>query len=209
MKRRRFVSIALAVLILTAAEHAPASVTLQSAELTHGRGFFSAPLFGGPISSQDTTYDPPFPFPNDARNFAVVGPEGLSVRVNRLAQYSHHRGNTYVDDWTAERFLVRFELDQPATYTYERSLSGGDDPGADVLLDGSRMPLFGMTSGILPAGQHTLYGSMEYRWNGVINAPDFFHFGGFSDVRFTVAPEPSALLAATGGLLLVVRRRRA
>ena len=202
MKKQAFVPLAAAVLILTAANQVPAEVSLQSAEYSTGRGFLNIPRADpGSGTSQPTTFGPWTSFPNDQSNFAGIGPNGLNVLVNQTATFSHHSGNTYIDDWTAERFRISFTLDEPAQYTYQRSLSGGDDSIGEVRLGNLVMPLFGQTSGISPAGQYTLSGTIDFQSYSPTEGPDVFRSASFRDIRFTVAPEPATLAVAAVMLL--------
>jgi MYXO-CTERM domain-containing protein len=204
MLLRPRVAIVIAAVTCAAAGLADAAVTLQSAQLTSG---------GGSGVGQ-TGYGAPVPFPNDASNSARVGPDGLAVTVNRVANAHHHLGNQLVDTWTAEKFAVVFRLDEPEPFTFRRSQVFGDDYLGVITLQAegqppvSSLPLFGQANGVLPAGLYTFSGVFDYHGQLPSGPGDVSLTGGLMNVGLTVAPEPAALpLLALAGLCL--RRRRA
>src|SRR5438045_8973241 len=111
MLPRSLLAIMIAAVTCAAAGLADASVMLRSAQLTSGGGSG----FG------QTTYSAPVPFPNDAANFAGAGPDGLEVRVNRMAHAHHHLGNQLVDGWAAETVEVAFQVHELELITYTMS----------------------------------------------------------------------------------------
>ena len=212
MTPRALVRLGMLLVLAAPAGSAVAAVTLQSAQLTSGSGHNYQSVFSPP-DYQPTTYGPPVPFPNDALNFAGVGPDGLQVKVNRLARASYHLGNSLVQTWTAEKFEVVFRLDEPTPLTFHRSFGGTDDSIAVLTLQAqgqppvAGLPLIGDRSGILPAGLYTFSGVMDYEGFGGAGARDISVLAGFSDLRLTVAPEPGALGLLAAPMLLLRRRR--
>jgi hypothetical protein len=183
--------------------------------LADGSGSRYQPGFGQPGGFyQPTTYTPAVPFPNDAQNFAGVGPEGLRVVATKSAFYTRSQGNSLSESWTAHKFNVQFDLDEPASYTYSRSIVDTDDSVAVINLqaDGQPpiavLPLFGERSGVLPAGHYTFSGGIEI--NGAAGSGQFATARGGYALSLTVAPEP-AVLPILGGMMLcaLCGRRRA
>ena len=195
---------------------AAAAVVLESAELATGNGFRTNPL-GPPPYYRPTTFDPPVPFPNDAQNFARVGPQGLEVLVNRVASVTHDvTGNFTGDWWSAEKFAVVFQLDEPAPFTLSRTYGNDGDFRARLTLQAEGQPpipnlpspVQPPLSGTLPAGRYTFSGLMDYEMS-LPNFPvNMVERGGFHNLRLTVVPEPGALglLAVAAGAALGRRR---
>src|SRR5204862_6242268 len=130
--------------------------------------------------------------------FAGAGPDGLEVRVNRMAHAHHHLGNQLVDDWTAEKFAVAFQLDEPEPFTFHRSFGATDDSLGVITLQAQgqppipAMPLFGDRGGVLPAGLYTFSGAIDFHGQLPSGPGDASLSGGFANVALTVAPEPAA-----------------
>jgi hypothetical protein len=221
---RLFAAIALAcvmILSATAARPAAAAVTLRSAEITREAKTLSA----GPIPiTPDTprqisdTVTGPDPFPNDADNFARVGAEGLSVGADGRGTFSHAIGNFLNESASDYRFRVVFDLDEPARFSYSQAV-GGPGSGQGIFFDGDArlqrdddppLLLFQSGSGTLAPGRYTFSGDTNLvPAIGSARLDRFFAENiAYSDVRLTVAPEPTALsLLLLGGALLCRRRR--
>jgi hypothetical protein len=209
MKRGRLVSAAAVVFSVTVS--ARGAVVLRSAEMAEGRGHWHSGIVGN--SYQPTTYSPAVPFPNDARNYATVGPEGLRIAAYQVAGFSHARGNSLVEEWAADKFNVTFDLDEPAAYTYTRRYAGLNDIGVVTLQAEGQPPVElppyvrADQSGVLPAGHYTFSGVVDFAsyspWRGT---EQFANRNGGYDVLLTVAPEPTALPVL--GLLFVTLQRR-
>jgi hypothetical protein len=214
MKRGTLGAAAAVCFIVSITSTAGATVVLRSAEMADGSGGRYQPGFGqgGGGFFNPTTYSPAVPFPNDARNSAAIGSEGLRVVANNAAYFTHSLGNSLSEGWSAHKFQVLFDLDEPAAYTYTRQIANTDDWVGVMTLqaDGqppiTGLPLFGEKSGMLPAGHYTFSGVADGQNMGPGSGQFFTGWGGYSLV-LTVAPEPAAL-PLLGGLMLLTLRRR-
>jgi hypothetical protein len=208
MMPRHAVGLLSSLLLCAAAPSARAAVTLRSAMFTQQSA--SQPRGGELTVFQGPNYN----FSDISFASAVVGPEGLTVvpSIRGLGgTYSNAPGPSLIKWWRDEGFVVVFDLDQPALFTYHR----GEDrrPPGSVLLraDDQPLPVFrdlliGDVSGVLPPGHYTFTGDTGARF---LPIPVGFAGGtSITDVRLSVlVPEP-ALLAPLAGLLLSLRRRR-
>jgi hypothetical protein len=211
MKRGTLVAAAV-VFIVTVSTTVRGAVVLQSAEMADGAGHSYHGVIGN--SYQPTTYSPAVPFPNDAQNYATVGPDGLRIAAYKVAGFSHTRGNSTVEEWAADKFNVRFDLDEPAAYTYTRRYAGLDDIGVITLQAEGQPPVelppyvIVDKSGVLPAGHYTFSGVVDFGsyspWRGAEEL--VVRRNGGYNVLLTVAPEPTALPVL--GLMFVTLRRR-
>jgi hypothetical protein len=99
-----------------------AALVLESAEITNSYDDWSYSSSLG-VSQHDfgTTTEP---FPNDAQNFAGVGPEGLRVLVNLTGHVSDLNGLSLKShEWSDYSFSVVFDIDQAYPYTFHKAYS--------------------------------------------------------------------------------------
>ena len=218
MTRGTLGATAAALSCITISSAAHAAVLLRSAEMADGAGHRYQPGFGvpGPGSYSPTTYSAAVAFPNDTRNFAAPGPDGLRIVANSIATFSHSIGNSLSESWTARKFEVKFDLEEPAEFKYTRSIVDVFDSLAPVTLQADGQPpvdglppRFGEKSGVLPAGHYTFSGVADLQGLSPWGGTDRFltAWGGYN-VVLTVAPEPTALPVLGGLMVFALRRRR-
>jgi hypothetical protein len=165
----------------------------------------------------------PNPFPNDARNFAGIGPDGLTVLTNLFASMHFDTGNFIVHEYIDQRFRVVFELDAPAPFhftmkpgniNYDLTLlptlqAEGQPPV--TLVDPRTQTDFitWNTSGTLPTGIYTYSGNLnESQRPGGGSGQHRSERVSYLDMKLTVAPEPATLALLGAAALLPLRRPR-
>src|SRR5437762_3465805 len=113
-----------ALLLTASARTTGAAVTLRSADLSgEDWSLYQGHLPPGTPNPSHHTFFGPDPFPNDDRNSAVTGPDGLRVVVNRYGQLYHNQVGPPVqpflsEAYTNQRFRVVFDVDEASPFTY-------------------------------------------------------------------------------------------
>jgi hypothetical protein len=202
-------AVALSLLLVTAIP-ARAVVSLELADITHSRGSQSFFPPGPGTSESSSTTDP---FPNDAKNYARVGPNGLEVLVNLEGIGSASQGNGFSRSWNDYAFKVVFDVDAASPFTFHRTLGFTNDEVNRPILQADGHPavpltLFGDTTGVLEPGHYTFSGETR---TSFVSPPaqggSFTDIQAFNDTRLTVLPEPGALSLLALAALLPLRRR--
>jgi hypothetical protein len=202
------------VLVISAlAPSTRAALVLESAQITNSYDGWS---YNQGVYDRDfgTTTDP---FPNDAQNFAGVGPEGLRVLVNLTGHVSDVNGLSLKSHaWNDYSFSVVFDIDQAYPFTFHRVYGEGlyeFPPGASLQREGSQpiaLPMVGDVTGTLEPGHYTFSGATHFRdvTQQSSIGQRYAYSGAFKDTRLTVLPEPAALSLLALPLLCLRRRRR-
>jgi hypothetical protein len=213
--RLSLVSWLVAGCVCAAGTGARGAVTLVSAELTReSKGTTKVSAGSPPPETRYHEIIGPDPFPNDANNFASVGPEGLTVGVDLQGTFSHAVGLNVIEDVNDYRFQVVFDVDHPAPFTFSRAHTSGPfdvDGPMSLRLDGQPpVQLFYSDAGTLAPGRYTFSGDTDLlRLMGASGLPRSYNQNNnFAGVRLTVLPEPSLGVALAGGLLILCPPRR-
>jgi hypothetical protein len=228
MSMRLRMAIALAcvtALLLTAsARTAGAAATLRSADLSgEDWSLYQGHLPPGTPNPSHHTFFGPNPFPNDDRNSATSGPDGLRVVVNLHGQLSHDQVGPPLqpflsEGYTNQRFRVVFDVEEPSPFSYHRTYVSAADAVAQPTLQAEGLPPVtlnptGDTTGTLPAGRYTFTGFIDEgsRLPNIQFLPFYAESINFQDLTLTVVPEPVALPMIGLGVLSLCRgpRRRA
>jgi hypothetical protein len=211
MRMRPFIGVATFITFCATAGTARAALTVRSATVSGESG--SSWFFAGSGGGGDRYPYGPEPFPNDDRNFARVGPDGLRVLFNRTATFS---GNTHIGSmtrsWSEHGFNVVFDIDEPSAFTFHRPFTGDFSYPMPVLQAVGQPPvslsIFDTpTTGVLPPGRYG-YSLMTnlHQGGGPPNGPFSFR-ADYRDMLLTVAPEPAALTLLIAPLVWMCGRR--
>jgi hypothetical protein len=119
------------------------------------------------------------------------------------------------ESWSARKFAVQFDLDEPAAYTYTRAITETYLTAVSLKLQAegqepiAGFSLFGEKSGVLPAGHYTFSGVADFQPFSPYGGTDRFVtlWGGY-EVVLTVAPEPATLPVLGGLMVFALRLRR-
>jgi hypothetical protein len=199
------------LLIAALAPATRAALVLQSAQITNSYDRYSCSFGGFVQHDSGTTTDP---FPNDAQNFAGVGPEGLRVLVNVMGSVGGSNSPTsHTREWRDYSFSVVFDIDQAYPFTFHKSygtMFNDVPPYATLRREGDEpitLPVAGDLEGTLEPGRYTFSGATHFRESQPSLERQYSFTGAFKDTRLTVLPEPGALSLLALPLLWLRRRR--